>query len=168
MEFEELIRNRCSTREFQNRKVEKDKLDKILEAGRVAPTAKNNQPQVIYVIDSEEGISKINEVSPCIYGAKTVLLICGNKDIAFTKEDHTTLEVDTSIITTHMVLEATNIGVDNIWIDLFDRNKVIELFDLPDNLKPVALLPLGYRTDSCPESHGHNIRKSIDELVKYV
>ena len=168
MDFEELIRKRSSTRKFQDKKLEKDKLDKILEAGRLAPTAKNIQPQVIYIIDSEDGIKKINEASPCIYGAKTVLLVCGNIDIAFTKEDHTTLEVDTSIVTTHMMLEATNIGVDNIWIDLFDRKKVIELFNLPDNLKPVALLPLGYRTDDCPESHGHNTRKSIEELVKYV
>ena len=66
------------------------------------------------------------------------------------------------------MLEATNIGIDNIWIDLFDRNKVIELFNIPNNLKPVALLPLGYKTDDCPNSPGHNTRKNIEELVKYV
>ena len=168
MEYDKLIRERQSTREFQNKKIDKEKINKILESGRLAPTAKNIQPQVIYVIESEDGINKINEASPCIYGAKTVLLICGNKDIAFTKEDHTTLEVDISIVTTHMMLEATNLGVDNIWIDLFDRDKVRELFKLSDNLKPVALLLLGYRTDTCPESPNHNKRKAIEELVKYV
>ena len=64
MDFEELIRKRSSTRKFQDKKIEKEKIDKILEAGRLAPTAKNIQPQVIYIIDSEDGIKKINEASP--------------------------------------------------------------------------------------------------------
>ena len=66
-----------------------------------------------------------------------------------------------------MMLEATNIGIDNIWIDLFDRNILIEEFDIPEEFIPVALLPVGYRTGDCPDSPRHNIRKNIEELVEY-
>ena len=80
MEFEEVIRKRTSVRKFSDRKLEKEKLDKILEAGRLAPTAKNNQPIKIYVVQSNEGIDKIDKATKCRYGAKTVLIICGNKE----------------------------------------------------------------------------------------
>ena len=64
MNFEDVIRNRISTRKFKDQKVNKEQLDKILEAGRIAPTAKNSSPQKIYVVDSSEALNKINECSP--------------------------------------------------------------------------------------------------------
>lgn len=73
MEFEEVIRKRTAIRKFKNDNVEKDKIEKILEAGRLAPTAKNKQPQKIYVAMSEEAIEKIDKVSPCRYNAPVVL-----------------------------------------------------------------------------------------------
>ncbi len=85
MNFEDVIRERFSTRSFKNEKISHEKLDKILEAGRLAPTAKNIQPQKIYVLESDDALNKINECSPCIYGARTVLLVCSNKDLAFHK-----------------------------------------------------------------------------------
>ena len=66
----------------------KEELDKILEAGRLAPTAKNNQPIKIYVVESAEGLNKIDKASRCRYAAPTVLLICGNKDEAYHKEEY--------------------------------------------------------------------------------
>ena len=168
MEFENVIRKRESTRKFSKKKVEKEKLDKILEAGRIAPTAKNIQPIKIYVVESDDGLLKIDKASPCRYNARTVLLVCGNKKEAFSKGDFSSYEMDASIITTHMMLEATNVGVDNIWIELFDANIIKDEFNLPDDLIPVCLLPLGYKDDTCPESPRHNIRKSIDEIVEYI
>ena len=167
MEFEKVIKERCATRSFDSRKIEQEKLDKILEAGRIAPTAKNIQPIKIYVVQSEEGLSKIDMASRCRYNAPLVLLVCGDKSLAYTKEDYSTYEMDASIVATHMMLEATNIGVDNIWVELFDREILRKEFNIPENLIPVCLLPIGYKSDKCPESPMHNIRKSIEEIVEY-
>lgn len=167
MEFENVIKERKATRKFSDRKIDQQDLDKILEAGRIAPTAKNIQPIKIYVIQSEESLKKIDKASPCRYGSKTVLLICGDKEKAFSKDEHSTYEVDSCIVATHMMLMATNIGIDNIWIDMFDRNVIREEFEIPENLIPVCLLPLGYKSKICPPSPFHKIRKSIDKIVEY-
>ena len=167
MEFESVIRERKATRKFSNKQVEKEKLDKILEAGRIAPTAKNLQPIKIYVVQSEEGLNKIDKSSKCRYGAKTVLLVCGDKEKSYVKDGSPIYQMDASIVTTHMMLEATNLGVDNIWIELFDGEILKNEFNIPDNLVPVCLLPIGYRSKLCPPSPFHNIRKNIKEIVEY-
>ena len=167
MEFDKVIRERKATRMFSNKKIEKDKLDKILEAGRLAPTAKNLQPIKIYVVESIEGIKKIDKATKCRYGAPTVLLICGDIDNSYVKDGSPIYQMDASIVATHMMLEATNIGIDNIWIELFDGDVLRREFNIPDNLIPVALLPIGYKAKLCPPSPFHKIRKDIDSLVIY-
>lgn len=167
MEFENVIRKRSATRKFSDKKIEEEKLTKILEAGRIAPTAKNIQPFKIYVIQSEEGLVKLDKATRCRYGAPTVLLVCGDKEKAYTKEDYSTYEMDASIVTTHMMLEATNVGIDNIWIELFDENVLREEFEIPNNLIPVCLLPIGYRAEDCPINPLHERRKEIKDIVEY-
>ncbi len=167
MEFEDIIRKRTSVRKFSDTKIDKEKLDKILEAGRLAPTAKNNQPFKIYVVNSENGLMKIDNVSRCRYGAKTVLIICGNKDQAYHKGDYSTYEMDSCIVATHMMLEATNIGVDNIWIESFDENILRNEFNIPSEYIPVCLLPLGYKSVDCPINPLHEKRKNIEDIVEY-
>ena len=167
MEFESVIRERQATRKFSNKEIEKEKLEKILEAGRIAPTAKNLQPIKIYVVESTEGLEKIDIASPCRYNAPIVLLVCGDKDIAFAKGDYSTYEMDACIVATHMMLEATNQGINNIWVEMFDEKVLREEFNLSNNLIPVCLLPIGYKTEDCPESPMHNTRKELSELVEY-
>ena len=167
MEFEKVIKERKATRLFSKREVEQDVLEKILEAGRIAPTAKNMQPFKIYVVKSEEGLKKIDKASPCSYGAPVVLVICGDKEKSYVKDDKPMYDVDAAIVTTHMMLEATNVGVDNIWIEMFKSDVLREEFDIPDNLVPVSLLPLGYKAKLCPPSPLHSIRKKLKDLVEY-
>lgn len=167
MDFENVIKERFSARKFSNKKVEKEKLDKILEAGRIAPTAKNLQPFKIYVVQSKEGLQKIDKASPCRYNAPVVLLVCGDKETAFTKGDYSTYEMDSCIVTTHMMLETTNVGIDNIWIEMFDKDILRREFDIPENLEPICLLPIGYRAEDCNPSPLHSKRKSINEIVEY-
>lgn len=167
MSFEEIIRKRTAVRKFSDKKLEKEKLDKILEAGRLAPTAKNSQPIKIYVIKSEEGISNLDKATRCRYGASTVLIVCGNKEEAYHKGEYSTYEMDSCIVATHMMLEATNVGVDNIWIESYDENILRKEFDIPNEYIPVCILPLGYKIDDCPINPMHDKRKSIDELVEY-
>ena len=168
MEFEDIIRKRTSVRKFSDIKLEQEKLDKILEAGRLAPTAKNNQPIKIYVINSNVGIDKIDKASRCRYGAKTILIVCGNKEDSYHKGEYTTAEMDSCIVATHMMLEATNIGVDNIWIEVFDENILREEFNIPNEFIPICLLPIGYKDENCPTNPNHNLRKDISDIVEYV
>ena len=167
MEFEDIIRKRTSVRKFSNKKVEQIKLEKILEAGRLAPTAKNNQPFKIYIVNSEDGLMKIDNASRCRYGGKTVLIICGNKTEAYHKGDYSTYEMDCCIVATHMMLEATNIEVDNIWIESFDETILREEFNIPSEYIPVCLLPLGYKAADCPINPLHQKRKNIEDIVEY-
>ena len=167
MEFEDIIRKRTSVRKFSDTKLESEKLDKILEAGRVAPTAKNIQPIKIYVVNSSEGKDKIDKATRCRYGAETVLIVCGNKEDAYHKGDYTTAEMDSCIVATHMMLEATNIGVDNIWVEAFDENVVREEFDIPNEYNPYILMPLGYKAEDCPMNPMHDKRKAIEDIIEY-
>ena len=166
MELESVIKNRHATRKFKDKKIEREILKKILEAGRLAPTAKNIQPIKIYVIENNS-LEKLDEVTPCRYGAPTVLLVCGDKKQAFCNADHSTYEMDAVIVGTHMMLEATNVGIDNIWVELFDKNKIKEYFALDNDLVPVCLIPIGYEADDCPDSSNHTVRKELTELVEY-
>ena len=167
MNFEDIIRKRTAVRKFSDKKLEQEKLDQILEAGRLAPTAKNNQPFKIYVVTSEEGLMKIDKASRGRYGANTVLLVCGNVEEAYHKDNYSTYEMDCSIVTTHMMLAATNIDVDNIWVESFDENILREEFNISNEYKPVCLLPLGYKADDCPINPMHEKRKNIEEIVEY-
>ena len=167
MDFESVIRKRHSTRKFSSKGLEKEKLEKILEAGRIAPSAKNLQPIKIYVVKSAEGLEKIDKASPCRYKAPIVLIVCGNKDEAFRKDNDSTYSIDASITATHMMLEATNIGVDSVWVKLFSEEVIRQEFEIPENIAPICLLPIGYKDIDCPESSNHNIRKSIEEIVEY-
>ena len=116
MEFEKVVKDRFSVRMFQDKMVDDAIIKKILEVGRLAPTAKNLQPQKIYVVRSKNGIEKIDKVTRCRYGAPVCLLVCSNKDVAWAIGDYSSYEMDASIVATMMMLEATNLGVDNIWI----------------------------------------------------
>lgn len=167
MEFEKVIRERKSTRLFSSKEVEQDKIDKILEAGRIAPTARNNQPFKIYVVKSKEGIKKIDKGTICRYKAPVVFIVCADREKAFRKQEYSSYEMDASIVTTHMMLEATNIGIDNIWIGLFDEEVVKREFEIPENYNVVSLLPIGYKSKLCPPNPFHNKRKPIEELVEY-
>lgn len=167
-DFETVIKTRTAIRKFKDKKIEPAKLNKILEAGRLAPTAKNMQPQKIYVASSSESLEKIDQVSPCRYGAPTVLIVCSDKSIAWIKDGYSTYEMDACIVATHMMLEATNTGVDNIWIEMFNKNELKKLFNLDEAIEPICLIPLGYRADDCPENPMHNQRKDLSDTVEFI
>ena len=167
-DFETVIRKRTATRKFKDTKIKKEQLEKILASSRLAPTARNLQPQKIYVVESLEGLAKIDEISPCRYNAPTVLIVCADKNIAWHSDNYSSYEMDASIVATHMMLEATNVGVDNIWIKMFDSKALKEKFHLADNIEPVCLLPLGYAADDYQGNPMHTKRKSIEETVKFI
>lgn len=168
MDFEKIIETRQSTRKFSDKKPEKEIMEKILDAGRRAPTAKNIQPVKVYVAESEKAIEAIDKASPCRYGAPAVLIVGVNTDEASVLNGHSTAEIDASIVATHLMLAATNYGVDSIWIERFDRKILKTELDIPENILPVCLLPIGFRAEDCPISRNFHNRKDIEQVVEYI
>ncbi|MGB7594072.1 MAG: nitroreductase family protein [Erysipelotrichaceae bacterium] len=167
MEFINLAKERFSHRAFSEQPVEKEKLDLILEAGRIAPTAGNYQPQRILVIQSDEAIAKLKLCTPCHYNATLILLVC-YEDISknpFTGEKIG--EIDASIVTTHMMLEATELGLGTVWVGYFNPALIRTHFHLPENYIPVCLLPIGYPDDDAYPSPMHESRKPLEKTVFY-
>ncbi len=170
MEFSEVIKNRYSCKKFDGRQVEKEQLDAILEAGRLAPTAKNLQEQRIYVVQNEERLAKIDKVTPCRYGAGTVLVVAFDKENVFTypgdKRDSGV--EDATIVATHLMLSAQANGVDSCWINFFDPEVMAKELGLPENEEVLMVLDLGYAAEGTKPLAAHSQRKELSETVVYL
>ncbi len=170
MEFKDVVKNRYSCKKFSERKVDRARLNDILEAGRLAPTAKNLQEQHIYVVEAEENLAKIDKATPCRYGASTVLVVAFDKNNVFTypggKRD-SGIE-DASIVATHLILAAANEGVDSCWINFFDPDALAKDLGLPENEEILMLLDLGYAAEGAGPLDGHNNRKDLSETVTFM
>ena len=167
MELLELAKARYSVRKFAEKPVEEEKLQKVLAAGACAPTAKNQQPQKIYVLESEDAIEKIRGITRCAFNAPVVLMVCGCKDQAWINpfNDRSSAEMDCSIVTTQMMLQAQELGLGTCWVCWFDTKQTKEAFNIPENEEVFALLPLGYPAESSHPSSMHDSRKALEETV---
>lgn len=169
MEFKEVIQNRYSCKKYSERPLEPEKLEAILEAGRLAPTAKNLQEQRIYVLRSAEALSKVDAVTPCRYGAGTVLAVAFDRNTVFTypggKRDSGV--EDATIVATHMLLAAADAGVDSCWINFFDPDQLAASLGLPENEEVLMLMDLGYAAEGAGPLPNHGNRKALDETVRY-
>ena len=165
--FFELASERYSVRAYSSQPIEQDKLDKILEVGRLAPTAHNDQPQRIKVITDPAELAKVDECTRCRFGAPTVLLICYDKDVCWKRSFDSALsgEVDASIVTTSMMMMAQELGLGTCWVMYFDPAKTSEIFALPDNIVPVAMLPVGYPADNAAPSERHASRLDLASIL---
>lgn len=170
MEFTDVIEKRYSCKNYSARKVEDEKLAAILNAGRVAPTAKNFQEQRIYVVRSEEGLAKIDAATPCRYGAPVCLVVAYDRSNMFTYPGgkHTSGAEDTAIVATHMLLAAANAGVDSCWINFFDPEKLAAELGLPENEEVLMLMDLGYAAEGAGPLANHGLRKPLEETVAYL
>ena len=169
MEFKDVIQNRYSCKDFSTQQIEKEKLTEILEAGRVAPTAKNLQEQKIYVVQSKEYLDKIDACTPCRYHAPTVLVVAYDKNNVFDypgNERNSGIE-DATIVATHLMLAAYNAGIDSCWINFFNPQEMKKALDLPENEEVVMMLDLVYGNQKEP-LHNHNLKKELAETVKYL
>lgn len=167
MRFIELSRNRYSCKSFSDKRIKSEDLELILEAGKNAPTAKNLQPQHIYVLESSEALAKLDSATPCRYNAKTVLVVAFNKFNVFTypggKRD-SGIE-DATIIATHMMLEAADLGIDSCWVNFFDPEDLKNKLSLPDEEEILMVLDLGYKSETAGPLPNHNSRKDLKDTV---
>lgn len=170
MEFTRVITERSSCKKYDGRKITKEQLEAILEAGRQAPTAKNLQEHHVYVCQSEAALKMIDEVSPCRYNAGTVLVVTYNKDEVFTYPGTTRTSgvEDATIVATHLMLGAKNAGVESCWLNCFDPIKLAELMKLPENEEILMLLDLGYAAEDAVMNPNHGVRKPISETTTYL
>ena len=169
MDFLELAKERFSVRNYTDQQIEQEKLDMILEAARIAPTAANNQPQRIYVLQSEEAVAKIRSITRCAFNAPTVLLIGydENEDWKNALEDgiHSG-EEDASIVATHMMLEAWNLGIGSCWVNVFPNTDTAKAFGLPESVKLVLVMPMGYAAENTKPAPKHANKKELGDFVQ--
>lgn len=167
MDFLELAKARYSVRQFSQQRVEAEKLDRILEAGRLSPTAANAQPQRILVLDSEISLNKLKACSVYHFNAPLVLLICYDNTVSWKRpyDNNDSGYVDASIVTTHIMLETANLGLGSTWVGHFDPAAIQEAFALSANIIPVALLPIGYPAETSSPNPNHNKRYDKNKTV---
>lgn len=167
MEFLNLAKQRYSVRDYEKREVEEEKLQKILEAGRIAPTGANRQPQRFIVVRSEEGLSKLKG-SANVYGAPLAIIVCADHSATWKRsyDRKDIADIDASIVTDHMMLEATELGLGSVWICHFNPEKLRINFNIPENIEPVNILALGYAAGEAASPERHDtLRVPIDQLV---
>jgi len=166
MNFFELITARYSVRAYQPDPVEEEKLQQVLEAARLAPTAANRQPFQVVVIHTagrEDELSRIYR-SKWFVQAPLILAVCGLPRQAWTRGDGKNFcDVDGAIVMDHITLAAAELGLGTCWIGAFDAAAAREVLALPEDVEPLVFTPLGYPADES----GPKKRKPLEELVRY-
>ena len=171
MHFQELAKNRYSVRSFQDTPIEEEKLNLILEAGRVAPTACNNQPQKIYVANSAESRQKLASVCRCTFGAPTILVVCYDRNRDWKNKlmpGYESGETDAAIVCTHMMLQAVELGIGSCWVGYFDALAVAEVLGLPENITVSALLPMGYPAENAEPLPLHSSCRDFSDAIAFI
>ncbi len=165
MEFAELIRKRYSVRAYKPDAVEEEKVQQVLEAARLAPTAANRQPFQLIVIPTAGREAELGRIYPQGWFTQAPLVICacGLPDRGWTRMDGKPyVDVDVTIAMDHLILAATDLGLGTCWIAAFDPAAARKVLQLPDGVEPVIFTPLGYPADSLRPKE----RKPLSELVR--
>ena len=168
MDFMDIVRTRHSVRKYTEEPVADDQLALILEAGRLAPTGANFQPQRLIVIRSRDGLERLRKGAN-VYGAPLAILVCADHDDVWKRryDGKTLTDIDTSIVTTHMMLEATELGLGTLWVCAFDPAVVRREFDLPAHLEPISILAVGHAHEREADVRPRTTRKPLEETVWY-
>ena len=172
MEYSELIVNRESIRNYDpDKPVPKEITEKILNAGRVAPSACNYQPWKFLVISSAEMLEKVKLCYPRDWfkDAPNILVVVGYKDQAWKRkyDGYNSIETDLAIAMTHIILAAENEGLGTCWVEAYDPFKLKEVLKLSDNSVVFGITPLGYQKEGFKKTRVKN-RKQLTDIVEYL
>lgn len=162
-----MAKRRYACRKYRETKVEKEKLALILEAGRVAPTGANRQPQRLVVVESQEGMERLARCTRD-FGAPLAIVVCADTSEAWTRKyDGKQIgDIDATIVTDHMMLAAASLGLDTLWVCMFKPEAVREEFGLPAHVEPVNILLVGYGDGEPASPDRHDLmRKPLAETV---
>ena len=170
MSFLDLAEKRFSVRQFNGVKVEREKIDLILRAGQVAPTACNNQPQKIFVMNGEDSLTRLKKCTQCHFNGPLAILVCSDTGVCWKRpfDGKSSADVDASIVTTHMMLEAAELGIGSTWVMFFEPDKIKAEFNLPENCEPISLLVMGYAANDARPSPRHGSVKPLSETVTFL
>lgn len=166
MEFSELIEKRYSVRAYKPDPVEDDKLQKVIDAARLAPTAANRQAIHFIVVQTEGREAELGRIYKADWFVEPPLVICacGVPSENWVRRDGKNYnDVDVAIAMDHLILAAADAGLGTCWIGAFDPQAAREVLDLPEGVEPIAFTPLGYPADEPRPKK----RKSLSELVRY-
>lgn len=169
MNFYDLAKSRYSVRSYQPKKVSREEIDKLLELAHLAPTGCNFQPQRILVIEEEASLAKLKECTKSHFDAPLAMLICYHKEEGWTRryDGAISAPVDCSIVTTHIMLGAWEMGIGSCWVMSFDPQKMRENFNIPAELEPVALLVMGYPSEDSVPNPRHEETRPMEDVVRY-
>ena len=173
MDFLDLAKARYSVRKLDDtRPVEEEKLARIIEAGRVAPTAHNFQPVTVWIIRKKEDLEKVCETTPNTFvrDVSTVLVVGGDPNVAWVREydDKNFVDVDAAIVATHMMLEIHDLGLGSTWIGKFDEAKLKEYFPQMKDHNLIAMFPVAYPAEDAHPSRLHADVKPTEEFAKEI
>ena len=168
MNFLELAKERYSCRMFSDKKVEQEKIDKIINAAMIAPTAINAQPFKIWIIQKEPDIKKVAEATPFTFGTSTIFAVGVKSDSAYRRkfDGKNFAEIDGAIVGTHIMLEIADLGLGTTWVGHFDPKILKSNFPQMAEYEIVALFPVGYPSEDAKPSDRHDVSKSKEELVE--
>ncbi len=165
MELMEAISGRRSIRGFLERPVEEEKLKAVLDAGRLAPSARNLQDWRFIVVRDTSTRKRLAEAArnqEFVGRAPVVIVACGTSDMVMTCGQPAYV-MDVTIALDHMTLAAFSLGLGTCWIGAFYEEKVKEILEIPKHVRVVALLPLGYPAERPKPTP----RKRLDEILAY-
>ena len=170
-DFLTLAKERYSVRSYRSVPVEQEKIDRILEAASLAPTARNNQPQKIYVVTGEAAHKALAEVTPCTFQAPVIFVVGydpnrSSKGLIY--EGYDFGNTDAAIVTAHMMLEATDLGLGTCWVGYFNEDKVKKALGLPEEVRICNLLPTGYAAADAAPAKGHTQCRPAEEMVRFL
>jgi nitroreductase len=169
MDFCELARRRCTTRGFTAEKITDADLERILSAGRVAPSACNKQPQRIIVVRQPDNILRVQKAYQT-FGSQCVLIVCQDMRNALIRpfDGKCSGDLDIGIVCDHMMLAARELGIGSVMVGLFDPRIVRKEFNIPEYIEPTALLILGYPAKGflSPDRHKTE-RKPLEDTIMY-
>lgn len=168
MEFIDLAKKRYSVRSYLPKQIDDGKLFKVLEAGRVAPSAVNIQPWHFVVLRDEESKNKIYPAyrREWLKEAPVIIVVCGDHSVSWKRSDGKDYcDVDISITVDHMTLQAAELELGTCWVCNFDKNKVSGALNLPKQVEPIVILPLGYPADTVDVERHSQKRKPLDSIL---
>ena len=169
MEFEKLVRERYSVRKFNEQPVSEADLGAILEAARLAPSAVNKQPFRLLALKTPESMAKLAECTKYTFGAPLAIIVCARADEAWVRpfDQDNAAVVDATIAATHIMLAAHDRGLGSTWVGHFDPAAVRAKFNIPAELTPVAVFPIGHPAPDAAPAPMHAKRRELAELVRY-
>lgn len=168
MNYTELVKERYSCRKFSDKKVEQEKIDKIVDIAMAAPTATNAQPIKVWVLNSEDAIERVSEATTCMFGTKLVFAVGAKQDLAWVRpfDSKNFAEIDATIVATHIMLGIHDLGLGSTWVGYFNDEVLKSKFPQMKGYDIVALFPTGYPAEDASPAPKHTLSKPKEELIE--